>query len=228
MTVHDISELINDDYDKFLEFNEKTGNELLEELIYNALKNEINEFREEMYEIVNDYKKEDNVDIYYEDLLKPSHDLREFYNTYIVNDSSNKSIVDDVYSQDFDDISNYSDIDYGEALEDIVSGWKDTHDFIDVDHILGLIDDELDGLKENSHEYDMESGSAYSVPFDPSDNIFSTMIENVEESFQEHLISTKTWVSRFKNSPDVQLLSKVAGELGLKYDDEKNKIIFNK
>src|SRR5699024_11003475 len=120
MTVYDISEIINDDYDKFLDFNEKTGNELSEELIYNALKNEVNEFREEMYEIVNDYKKEDNVDIYYEDLLKPSHDLREFYNTYIVNDSSNKSIVDDVYSQDFDDISNYSDMDYGEALEDIV------------------------------------------------------------------------------------------------------------
>lgn len=228
MTVYDISELINDDYNKFLEFDEKTGKELSEEIIYHALKDDINEYREEMYEIVDDYKKEDNVDIYYEDLLKPSHDLREFYNVYIVNDSSNKAIVDYVESDDFIEISKYSGISYGERLESIVSSWRDTHDFIDADYILGLIDDELYNLREEPVGYDPEAKSAFSVAFDASDSIFNTITENVEESFQGHLYGIKSWVSQFRNSPDLQLLSKTAKDLGLEYDDEKNKMIFNK
>lgn len=228
MTVHDISELINDDYDKFLDFNEKTGNEMIEELTYHAFKDFVQEYREEMYGAITDLKKEDNIDVYYDDMLKPSHDLREFYDTYVVNDSSNKVIVDEVYSERFDDIYNLSGIEYGEALESIVSGWRDSNYLVDADQILDMINDEIDELKENSFDYDYESNSVHSIPFDPSDRIFNTIEENVEDNIQGHLMSVKTWVSRFKNSPDTQLLSKVAGELGLKYDDEKNKIIFDK
>lgn len=228
MTIHDISELINDDYDKFLKFNEKTGNEMIEELTYHAFKNFVQEYREEMYGAITDLKKEDNIDVYYDEMLKPSYGLRDFYNTYVVNDSSNKVIVDEVYSERFDDIYNLSGIEYGKALESIVSDWRDSNYLVDADQILDMINDEIDELKENSFDYDYESNSVHSIPFDPSDRIFNTIEENVEDNIQGHLMSVKTWVSRFKNSPDTQLLSKVAGELGLKYDDEKNKIIFNK
>lgn len=228
MTVHDISELINEDYDKFLELNEKTGNEMIEELTYHAFKDFVQEYREEMYGAITDLKKEDNIDVYYDEMLKPSYNLRDFYNTYVVNDSSNKVIVDEVYSERFDDIYNLSGIEYGKALESIVSDWRDSNYLVDADQILDMINDEIDELKENSFDYDYESNSVHSIPFDPSDRIFNTIEENVEDNIQGHLMSVKTWVSRFKNSPDTQLLSKVAGELGLKYDDEKNKIIFNK
>lgn len=228
MTVHDISELINDDYDKFLEFNEKTGNEMIEELTYHAFKDSVQEYREEMYGAITDLKKEDNIDVYYDDMLKPSHDLREFYDNFVVNNSSNyKVIVDDVYSKDFDDISQFDGIDYGESMESIVVRWKDSSFFIEADFILDMIDDELSELRENDREYDYESGSTNFIPFD-SERIFMRMVENVEESVQYHLKYVKDEVSKFKNSPDTQLLSKVAGELGLKYDDEKNKIIYNK
>lgn len=228
MTIHDISELINDDYDKFLKFNEKTGNEMIEELTYHAFKDFVQEYREEMYGAITDLKKEDNIDVYYDEMLKPSYGLRDFYNTYVVNDSSNKVIVDEVYSERFDDIYNLSGIEYGKALESIVSDWRDSNYLVDADQILDMINDEIDELKENSFDYDYESNSVHSIPFDPSDRIFNTIEENVEDNIQGHLMSVKTWVSRFKNSPDTQLLSKVAGELGLKYDDETNKIIFNK